>query len=96
MIASGEVQKEADEAEEMKYQSVKEWVLTQKFVSMSKIQRECQVGFNRAGKFFKRLQMEGVVDFEVDGVSKGCRVLVTNDDDNSDDSNIVTSGEVIF
>ena len=96
MIASGEVQKEADEAEEMKYQSVKEWVLTQKFVSMSKIQRECQVGFNRAGKFFKRLQMEGVVDFEVDGVSKGCRVLVTNDDDNSDDDNIVTSEEVIF
>ena len=96
MIASGEVQKEADEAEEMKYQSVKEWVLTQKFVSMSKIQRECQVGFNRAGKFFKRLQMEGVVDFEVDGVSKGCRVLVTSDDDNSDDSNIVTSEEVIF
>ena len=95
MIATGEVQKEADEAEEMKYQSVKEWVLTQKFVSMSKIQRECQVGFNRAGKFFKRLQMEGVVDFEVDGVSKGCRVLVTNDDDNSDDSNIVTSEEVI-
>lgn len=95
MIASGEVQKEADEAEEMKYQSVKEWVLTQKFVSMSKIQRECQVGFNRAGKFFKRLQMEGVVDFEVDGVSKGCRVLVSNDDDNSGD-NIVTSEEVIF
>ena len=96
MIATGEVQKEADEAEEMKYQSVKEWVLTQKFVSMSKIQRECQVGFNRAGKFFKRLQMEGIVDFEVDGVSKGCRVLVTNDDDNSDSDNIVTSEEVIF
>lgn len=75
LIASGEVQKEADEAEEMKYQSVKDWVLTQKFVSMSKIQRECMVGFNRAGKFFKRLQAEGIVSTEVDGNTKGCAVI---------------------
>ncbi len=81
LVASGEVQKEADEAEEMKYQSVKDWVLTQKFVSMSKIQRECMVGFNRAGKFFKRLQMEGIVSTEVDGNTKGCAVLGAPSDD---------------
>ena len=81
LVASGEVQKEADEAEEMKYQSIKDWVLTQKFVSMSKIQRECQVGFNRAGKFFKRLQMEGVVSTEIDGNTKGCAVLGIPSDD---------------
>ena len=82
LVASGEVQKEADEAEEMKYQSVKDWVLTQKFVSMSKIQRECMVGFNRAGKFFKRLQMEGIVSTEVDGNTKGCAVIgVPSDED---------------
>ena len=82
LVASGEVQKEADEAEEMKYQSVKDWVLTQKFVSMSKIQRECMVGFNRAGKFFKRLQMEGIVSTEVDGNTKGCAVIGAPSDDN--------------
>ena len=81
LVASGEVQKEADEAEEMKYQSVKDWVLTQKFVSMSKIQRECMVGFNRAGKFFKRLQMEGIVSTEVDGNTKGCAVIGAPSDD---------------
>lgn len=82
LVASGEVQKEADEAEEMKYQSIKDWVLTQKFVSMSKIQRECMVGFNRAGKFFKRLQMEGIVSTEVDGNTKGCAVIGVPSDDN--------------
>ena len=82
LVASGEVQKEADEAEEMKYQSVKDWVLTHKFVSMSKIQRECMVGFNRAGKFFKRLQMEGIVSTEVDGNTKGCAVIGAPSDDN--------------
>ena len=96
MIASGEIMQEADEAEEEKYQSIKEWVLTQKFVSMSKIQRECFVGFNRAGRFFKRLQQEGVVATEIDGTSKGCRVLgVGSDDANGDPDNIVTSSELI-
>lgn len=92
LVASGEVQKEADEAEEMKYQSVKDWVLTQKFVSMSKIQRECMVGFNRAGKFFKRLQMEGVVSTEVDGNTKGCEVIGAP----SDDSEYIPSSEELI
>ncbi len=93
MIISGEVQKEADEAEEMKYQAIKEWVLTQKFVSMSKIQRECMVGFNRAGRFFKRLQQEGIVSFEVDGASKGCKVIGGYSD--TDEESYPTSDELI-
>ena len=44
-------------------------------MSMSRIQRECSVGFNRAGKFFKRLQDEGIVGTETEG-NKGCPVLV--------------------
>ena len=96
MIASGEITQEMDDSEEEKYQSIKEWVLTQKFVSMSKIQRECYVGFNRAGRFFKRLQQEGVVSTEIDGSSKGCRVLgVGLNDSNSDYDNVVTSDELI-
>ena len=92
MVASGEVQKEADAAEEEKYQSVKEWVMTQQFVSMSKIQRECAVGFNRAGKFFSRLQKEGIVSTQQDGATKGCKVLVHDD---YDASGVVTSDELI-
>lgn len=96
MIASGEIAQELDESEEEKYQSVKEWVLTQKFVSMSKIQRECFVGFNRAGRFFKRLQQEGIVSTEVDGSSKGCRVIgVGAFDSDGDGDNIVTSDELL-
>ena len=94
MVASGEVEKEADAAEEARYQSIKEWVMTQEFVSMSKIQRECSVGFNRAGRFFKRLQQEGVVSTQVDGSSKGCKVLGNTYYDNDSD-NIVTSDELI-
>ena len=78
-VLSGEVEKEADAAEEAKYQSIKEWVMSQQFVSMSKIQRECGVGFNRAGRFFNRLQKEGVVSTEQDGATKGCKVLVHDD-----------------
>ena len=95
MVASGEVEKESDAAEEARYQSIKEWVLTQEFVSMSKIQRECSVGFNRAGRFFKRLQMEGVVSTQVDGTSKGCRVLGHGEYYDGDSDNIVTSDELI-
>lgn len=95
MVASGEVEKEADAAEEARYQSIKEWVLTQEFVSMSKIQRECSVGFNRAGRFFKRLQAEGVVSTQIDGTSKGCRVIGHGDYYNGDSDNVVTSDELI-
>jgi len=62
--------------EEAKYQSIKDWVMSQEFVSMSKIQRECSVGFNRAGRFFIRLQDEGIVSSETDSSNKGCKVLV--------------------
>lgn len=76
MVASGAVEKEANDAEEERYQSIKEWVMCQEFVSMSKIQRECAVGFNRAGRFFTRLQKEGIVSTVQDGTTKGCQVLV--------------------
>ena len=92
-VAAGEVQKEADEAEEAKYQSIKEWVMTQQFVSMSKIQRDCGVGFNRAGRFFNRLQKEGIVSTQQDGSTKGCKVLVHDGDDYDD--LMVTSDELI-
>ena len=91
-VDSGEIMKEADEEEENKYQSIKAWVMTQAFVSMSKIQRECQVGFNRAGRFFSRLQKEGIVSTQQDGATKGCKVLVRDDIDNSF---VVTSDELM-
>ena len=60
--------------EEERYQAIKEWVLTQEYMSISRIQRECAVGFNRAGRFFLRLQSEGIVGTETEG-NKGCPVL---------------------
>ncbi len=81
----------SEDDEEAKYKSVKEWVMSYKYMSMSKIQRECSIGFNRAGRFFKRLQQEGIIGTENDG-NKGCPVL-TNDAFYENDDNIVTSDE---
>ena len=67
--------KEHGNTEEERYQSIKEWVMSQDFMSISRIQRECGVGFNRAGRFFLRLQAEGVVGQETEG-NRGCRVLM--------------------
>ena len=75
MIGSPEFASSQEAGEEAKYQSVKEWVMACDYMSMSKIQRECGVGFNRAGKFFKRLQTEGIIGTEVEG-NKGCPVLI--------------------
>ena len=75
VIGSPEFQASQDNGEEAKYQEVKNWVMANEYMSMSRIQRECAVGFNRAGRFFKRLQDEGVVATQVEG-NKGCPVLV--------------------
>ena len=75
VIGSPEFQAGLDNSEEAKYQEVKGWVMANNYMSMSRIQRECSVGFNRAGRFFKRLQDEGIVDTETEG-NKGCPVLV--------------------
>ena len=50
--------------EEDRYQAIKGWVITQDYMSISRIQRECGVGFNRAGRYFLRLQQEGVISNE--------------------------------
>ena len=71
---SPEFKEAAGNSEEERYQAIKEWVLTQEFMSISRIQRECAVGFNRAGRFFIRLQNEGIVGNETEG-NKGCPVL---------------------
>ena len=85
--------KEHGNTEEERYQSIKEWVMSQEFMSISRIQRECGVGFNRAGRFFLRLQAEGVVGQDTEG-NKGCRVLMQDKfGGGSDDDGGVTSDE---
>ena len=79
----------AGNSEEERYQAIKEWVLTQEFMSISRIQRECAVGFNRAGRFFLRLQSEGIVGNETEG-NKGCRV---NSEGRFAEDTVVTSDE---
>lgn len=62
---------------EAKYQEIKKWVITNEYMSVSRIQRECSVGFNLATRIFKRLQDEGIVAVEADE-NKGYPVLVKN------------------
>ena len=77
---------------ETKYQSIKDWVIAQEYMSMSKIQRDCGVGFNRAGRIFNRLQQEGIVAAESEG-SKGCRVLQQNKFGSISDDDLIPTSE---
>ena len=65
----------SEDSDEAKYQSIKGWASTQEYVSMSKIQRECGVGFNRAGRIVKRLQDEGVLATTSEQPSRGFKVI---------------------
>ena len=97
MIASGEYSEKnnSEDSEEAKYQSIKEYVMGLEYVSMSKIQRDCMVGFNRAGRIFARLRQEGIVSNEQDGSNKGSKVLVHDKFYSSDSADVVTSDELI-
>lgn len=77
---AGVVTPSSDALEEKKYQGIKAWVMSNQFMSMSRIQGECNVGFNRARRFFTRLQQEGIVSKETEG-NRGSRVLVHEDGD---------------
>ena len=63
------------DSEEDKYNWIKEWALMQDYVSMSKIQRECNVGFNRAGKMVRRLQDDGILALDSEGSNRGFKVI---------------------
>ena len=47
--------------EDDKYEEIKAWVYNQEYISLSKIQRECEVGFNRARLYLKKLQEDGII-----------------------------------
>lgn len=89
-VETAEFQSLKEGSEEERYQQIKEWAMTQEFMSISRIQRQCAVGFNRAGRFFLRMQEEGIVDKKVEG-NKGCRVLIQ--DKFGDDTEEVISDE---
>ena len=82
-------------SEEDRYQAIKEWVMTQEFMSISRIQRECAVGFNRAGRFFLRLQSEGIVGQETEG-NKGCRVMAQDKFGSSNEQSVASSDEQTY
>ena len=75
LAMTGAIAASSDAMEEKRYQEIKSWVMANQYMSMSRIQGECSVGFNRARRFFTRLQQEGVVGLETEG-NKGCRVLI--------------------
>lgn len=59
------------------YEELKERTMSQEYMSISRIQRELSVGFSRAGKLFKRLQEDGIVESGNGPTnSKGSRVLI--------------------
>ena len=66
---------DSGDSEEDKYNWIKEWAMMQDYVSMSKIQRECSVGFNRAGKMVRRLQDDGILSTETEGSNRGFKVI---------------------
>ena len=83
---------EAGDSEEEKYNWIKEWASMQDYVSMSKIQRECNVGFNRAGKMVRRLQDDGILSTEAEGSNRGFKVI--NGESRFNDAPPVNSDEI--
>jgi len=55
-------------------------IVLRDYASMSSIQRDFNIGFNRAGRFMNRLTKDGVVSSEKEA-NKGCRVLIHSMDD---------------
>ena len=53
---------------------IKDWIKTEKYVSVSKIQREFSVGFNTSISIFEELKREGLIE-ATPTYSKGNRVL---------------------
>ncbi len=92
-VGGGHVSVDGEMSDEEKYQSIVEWCSCQEYVSMSKIQRNFSVGFNKAGKMFNRLIEDGVVEATCDNPSRGNRVL--NRDSRFNPSDIVTSDELL-
>lgn len=92
-VASGSANIAQDATDDEKYEAVKYWLGSQEYVSMSRIQRECAMGFNRAGKIMLRLQEEGIVSKIPEG-NKGFKVLNPESRFNESD-NIPTSSELI-
>ncbi len=64
---------ESIDSEDDHYQMIKDWAIDREYVSISSIQRECAVGFNRASRYFAKLQEEGILAKESD--KKGCKVI---------------------
>lgn len=67
------VQAESNNQEDDLYQKIKEWATNEEYVSVSRIQRECGMGFNRASRYFSLLQQDGIVSSEA--TKKGYKVI---------------------
>ena len=67
--------------------------MTQQYTSMSRIQGDCGVGFNRARRFFNRLVQEGVVSPVSEG-NKGCKVLSRDTSMDYDPDDVPVSDEL--
>ncbi len=75
-----------------KYQIIKEWVMTQDYVSMSKIQVDFGIGFSRARRIFNQLVQEGIVEQSSVSSNKGSRVLIHEEEEDYE----VTSEEALY
>ncbi len=67
--------------EEEMYTEIKNYTMSEDYISISKLQTTFGLGFARASRFFKRLQAEGVVSSDAEKNSaKGSKVLIHNFD----------------
>ena len=68
-------------SEEEVYTEIKNYTMSEDYISISKIQTTFGLGFARANRMFKRLQAEGVVSSDAaKNSAKGSKVLIHNFD----------------
>lgn len=70
-------------SDEAMYREICLVTIKEDFMSISKIQRFFPIGFNRAGKFFSKLQEDGIIDKNTDSLfsNKGHKVLIHSEEE---------------
>ncbi len=92
VVKNGAYGSSANFDDDGKYQIIREWVMSQEYVSMSKIQVDFGIGFSRARRIFNQLVQEGIVEQSSVSSNKGSRVLIHEEEEDYE----VSSEEALY
>ena len=88
-VSVSDLRAEKEAADGEKYEEIKNWVMTNDYTSISKIQTKFQLGFPKASKYFQKLAEEGVIsNVSEANNAKGRKVLMHDFSKIAEDSQV--------